>query len=118
MMEERRQFLRAPLSLMVKYKGQEDIMAEAFTGIIGGGGLFIETFNPLPMNREITMELHLPGKIEKTVIEGKVVWNRQSFAGEFAPGMGIKFTKVSKKDQAEISELVTRILVGGTEEGP
>lgn len=117
-MKDRRKFLRAPLSLVVKYKETGNREIEAFTGTIGGGGLFIETFHPLPVNNEgMSIELHLPGSVDKTLLEGKVVWNRKEYVDEFPPGMGIKFTKISRKDQAKINELVTRVLVGGTEEG-
>jgi len=116
-MTERRKFFRAPLSLAVRYRGSKGEDVEAFTGTVGGGGIFIETFYPLPVDSDITIEMHLPGSMKKTVIEGRVVWNRKDYINEYPPGMGIEFTKISRKDQAAINELVTRILVGGTEEG-
>lgn len=117
MMKDRRKFSRAPISLAVKYWDIEKKEIEAFTGTVGGGGVFIETFHPLPVDSDIALELHLPGSAKKTMLEGKVVWNRKEYSDEHPPGMGIKFTKLSRKDQATINELVTRILVGGTEEG-
>lgn len=117
MMQGRRNFLRAPLSLAVKYWDIEKKEEEAFTGTVGGGGVFIETFHPLPVDSDIAIELHLPGSLKKTMLKGKVVWSRKEYSDEYPPGMGIKFTKLSRKDQAVINDLVTRILVGGTEEG-
>lgn len=115
-MKDRRKFLRAPLSLVVKYKDKGNKEVEAFTGTVGGGGIFIATFNPLSINKDISIEMHLPGGVDKTVLEGKVVWDRKDYSDEYPPGMGVMFTKISKNDQARINDLVTRVLVGGTEE--
>lgn len=116
-MKDRRKFLRAPLPLAVKFRDMENKEVDAFTGTIGGGGIFIETFNPPPVDSDITAELCLPGSSDKTIIAGHVVWSRTEYTGEYPPGMGIRFTKVSKKDQARINELISRVLVGGSEEG-
>ncbi len=116
-MKDRRKFSRAPLSLAVRYTDAEGKETEAFTGTIGGGGLFIETFHPLPVHLDIAIELHLPGSTGKTLLRAEVVWNRTEYSEEYPAGMGIKFTRVSRQDQARINELVSRILVGGAEEG-
>ena len=118
MNKERRRYLRAPLSLTVKYHSPESIVIEeGFTSIIGGGGLFIETFHPFTANEVITMELCLPGDVDKTVIEGLVVWTRKEYEGEIPPGMGIKFGKISLKDKKKINDLVTRTLGGKADGG-
>ncbi len=120
-MKDRRKFSRAPLSLIVKYQNAEgkevEAFVEAFTVTIGGGGLFIETFAPLSVHQEISIEIYLPGSTGKTMLKGIVVWSRTEYAEGFSPGMGIRFTRVSRQDQAKINELVTRVLVGGAEEG-
>lgn len=116
-MKERRRFFRAPLSLAVKYRDELGKEIEAFTGTIGVGGLFIETFLPLSVNKDISIELHLPGSAKKTTLKGEVVWSRKEYIEDHPPGMGIKFIDISKNDQARINELITRVLSGGTEEG-
>lgn len=116
-MKDRRNFSRAPLALAVKYQNAEGKEVEAFTVTVGGGGLFIETFAPLPVDQEISIEVHLPGVANKTVLKGTVVWSRTEYAEGASPGMGVRFTRVSRQDQAKINELVTRVLVGGAEEG-
>ena len=118
MNKERRRFLRAPLSLTIKYHSPESIVIEeGFTSVIGGGGLFIDTYRPLSVKDAITMELHLPGYVDKTVIEGMIVWTRKEFAGDIAPGMGIKFGNTSLKDKKKINDLVTRTLGGNADGG-
>ena len=117
MNKERRRFLRAPLSLTIKYHSPESIVIEeGFTSIIGGGGLFIETFHPLSVNDIIIMELYLPGDVDKTMIEGMVAWTRKEYAGDMAPGMGIKFVNVSLKIKGKMNTLVSRTL-GGNADG-
>ena len=117
LMKDRRKFFRAPLSLAVRYTDAEGKETEGFTNTIGGGGLFIETFHPLPVNHDISIELHLPGSTSKTMLKGEVVWSRIEYAEGYPAGMGIRFTRVSRQDQARLNELITRILVGGAEEG-
>lgn len=118
MNKERRRFLRAPLSLTIKYHSPESIVIEeGFTSVIGGGGLFIETFHPLTVNEVITMELYLPGYVDKTIIEGVVVWRRMEFAGDIAPGMGINFVNISLKDKKKVNDVVTRTLGGNADGG-
>ena len=116
-MKDRRKFSRAPLALIVTYQNAEGKKVEAFTGTIGAGGLFIETFAPLPVHQEISIEIYLPGSTGKTMLKGIVVWSRTEYAEGSPPGMSIRFTRVSRQDQAKINELVTRVLVGGAEEG-
>ncbi len=118
MNKERRRFLRAPISLTIKYHSPDSIVIEeGFTATIGGGGLFIETFHPLSENDVVTMELYLPGDIDKTVMEGTVVWARKEFSGDVSPGMGIKFVKISLKDKKKINDLVARTLGGKADGG-
>ncbi len=118
MNKERRLFLRAPLSLTIKYHSPESIVIEeGFTSVIGEGGLFIESFHPLSANEAITMELYLPGDVDKTVIEGIVVWTRKEFKGDISPGMGIKFGNISLKVKKKLNELVTRTLEGNADGG-
>lgn len=118
MNSDRRRFLRAPLSLSIKYHSPDSIVIEeGFTSTIGGGGLFIETFHPMSANEVVTVELFLPGDTDKTVIEGVVVWARKEFEGDIAPGMGIKFIRISLKDKKKISDLVSRTLGGKADGG-
>ena len=83
MNKERRRFLRAPLSLTIKYHNPESIVIEERLQELWGGGLFIETFHPLPVNDVITMELFLPGDVGKTVIEEWSSGTGESMKGTF-----------------------------------
>jgi len=109
-MRERRKFLRAPLSILIRYRGKDNREKEAFTGTVGGGGLFIETPHPMDVNEDISMEFHLPGINKKMSLQGKVVWKRDKYVGEYPPGMGIKFTSISHKDRKLITEVINDLL--------
>ena len=116
MVNEKRKFLRAPLSLAVKIKGGDGNEVEAFTGSLSAGGVFLETFNPFPVDNEITIEMHLPGGDDKTLLTGKVVWMRKGYIEEFPPGMGVKFINIVRKDQVKINNIVQKILEGREED--
>lgn len=115
-MKERRQFHRVPLSLAVKLRDADGRETEVFTGIIGAGGVFIQVFNPLPLEHEVTVEMHLPGSEEKTLLTGKVVWTRKEYVDEQPPGMALKFVNISRKVQVSINNMVLKILEGRAEE--
>ena len=51
---------RISLSIRVKYTTPEGTQFESRAGGIGGGGLFIESFSPLPVGTKIAMEFTLP----------------------------------------------------------
>lgn len=114
-MKERRQFHRVPLSLAVKLRDTDAKETEAFTITLGAGGVFVQVFNPLPLEHEVTIEMHLPWDEEKTLLTGKVVWTRKEYVDEQPPGMGLKFVNISRKVQVGINNMVLKILEGRAE---
>ncbi len=116
MLNEKRKFLRATISLSVMVKAVDGTEAEAFTGTLSAGGVFLETIKPLPVDNELTIEMHLPGGEEKTLISGTVVWNRTGYVDEYPPGMGVKFINILRKDQVRINIIVQKILEGREED--
>ncbi len=109
-MRERRKFLRVPLSILIRYRSKNNKEKEAFTGTIGGGGLFIESPDPLDVDEDIFMEFYLPGVDKKMSLRGRVVWKRDRYIGEYPPGMGIKFISISPKDRKILNEVINDIL--------
>ncbi|MDD5435755.1 MAG: PilZ domain-containing protein [Nitrospira sp.] len=116
MINEKRKFLRAPLSLAVKIKGTDGKEIESFTGTISAGGVFLETVNPVPVDQEIAIEMHLPGGAERTLLTGIVVWMRQKYIEDYPPGMGVKFVNIARKDQVRINNIVQKVLEGREED--
>ena len=110
---KKRNYPRAPLSIRVRYGVPDSNLKEAFTGIMGGGGVSIETVRPLPVGSEIALEFSLPGRSGGIRIEGLVVWVRDEFDPKgLTPGMGVQFRKISLPDREKILDFVMRILMG------
>lgn len=116
MISEKRKFLRASISLSVRVKAVDGADVEAFTGSLSAGGVFLETFKPMPVDHDLTIEMHLPGSEEKTTLTCKVVWNRTGYVDEFPPGMGVMFINILRKDQVRINNIVQKILEGREED--
>ena len=109
----KRNYPRAPLALKIQYGMPSASSKEGFTGTIGGGGVFVETVNPLPAGSSVVLDFSLPGRAGQVRIEGLVVWVRSGFeTKEMGPGMGVQFKKVAEEDREKIMDLVMRILMG------
>lgn len=102
---------RINVALKSKYSGGDRAEMDAITGTIGGGGLFIESGNPLPAGSKINFEVVLPHEPGRPVRgAGEVVWTRSKIEREvFFPGMGIQFKDVSAEDRSRILEFVTAL---------
>ena len=99
---------RAPLALKVRYSTPEGKQFDSLTGGIGGGGLFIESGTPLAPGTEVSVEFALPDRPwEKVKAKGKVAWTRNRPERHLLfPGMGVQFTDIDEKAQAQLVELV------------
>jgi uncharacterized protein (TIGR02266 family) len=105
----KRQFPRLEMGVHVKYVDPDGQVCEGVASAIGGGGLFIEKFNPLPNGTDTRIEFSLPASKKTITVQGKVVWTRKKFVEKFLyPGMGIKFVEISEDDRAELLDFVTR----------
>lgn len=71
-----------------------------FSEDLSDGGLFIATYNVLPIGRELTVKFGLPEGREVTA-EARVVWVREPH-GDVSPGMGVRFTDLDDEDHAAI----------------
>ena len=88
-----RRFRRKAVRVLVDFLGSAGIRCEYAT-ILGAGGLFIETEEPIEIGSPITLRFRLPECDQVHEIEGRVVWHQRTISGEpttRAPGMGIEF---------------------------
>ena len=99
---------RAPLALKVRYTTPEGKQFDSLTGVIGGGGLFIESGAPLSPGTELTVEFALPDRpTEKVKAKAKVAWARHKPERYLLfPGMGIQFMDLDEKIQEDLVSLV------------
>ena len=102
---------RAPLALKVKYTTPEGKQYDSLTGGIGGGGLFIESSQPLAPGTELTVEFALPDRPwEKHKAKAKVAWTRNKPERFLLfPGMGIQFIEIDDRSRNELVELVAAL---------
>lgn len=75
-----------------------------FSEDLSDGGLFIATYNVLPIGREITVTFGLPEGREITA-EARVVWVREPH-GDLSPGMGVRFVDLDGEDHAAILRFI------------
>lgn len=102
---------RAPLAVKVKYTTPEGKQFDSLTGGIGGGGLFIESSQPLAPGTELTVEFALPDRPwEKHKAKAKVAWTRNKPERFLLfPGMGVQFLDIDDKSRSELVELVAAL---------
>jgi len=90
-MPERRVEPRTEVELEVRYQTAQEFLS-AYSRNISGGGIFIRTQQPLPLNREVQLRFSLPGIDRTFMVRGLVVWtNPHPSRSSFPSGMGIKF---------------------------
>ncbi len=77
---------------------------KAYSTNIGGGGLFIETRDLLPVQTMVNLKFTLPDDNEPVQTAGKVVWQRETEE----KGMGIQFINLNSKDEIKINALLRK----------
>jgi uncharacterized protein (TIGR02266 family) len=99
---------RIPKTLSVSYKDKKSFLA-AYTGNISGGGLFIKTDSRLPVGESFLLKLQLSEIPDPLKIECTVAWANKQEEGE-ASGMGIKFSKMSNKDNKRLQSYIKSLV--------
>jgi len=107
-MEERRQDLRGEVAFEVHYGSIQEFLS-AYSGNISGGGIFIRTQEPLPLNHEVRIRFTLPGVTHQFDCRGIVVWANPLPKQSFLPtGMGVKFVDMDAAAKNLIDEFVQK----------
>jgi CRP/FNR family cyclic AMP-dependent transcriptional regulator len=99
---------RIPKTLSVSYKDKKSFLM-AYTGNISGGGLFIKTGSPLFAGESFLLKLQLPEIPDPLKIQCTVAWANKQEEGE-ASGMGIKFSKMSDKDNQRLQSYIESLV--------
>ncbi len=78
---------------------------------VGGGGLFIESQQPLRVGSEVSLEFTLPERPAEWIpAEGTVVWVcPKPDQYTFAAGMGIRFTKIDPAARERVVTMVSAL---------
>jgi len=110
---EKREEIRAPITLKVEYKRLNSFFAD-YTRNISKGGTFIRTERPLPIGTEFHFELQVP-QLEKNLrLRGKVQWvltAEDIEEGEDQePGMGIGFVYKNAAERERVESAVEGLM--------
>ena len=103
-----RKQVRAMFCVSTKYITKKNVII--FSDNISMGGVFLETFEPLPVGTKVTLRFPFKSVLRPIQVQGKVVWNRKDFAegklGNKLPGMAIAFEKLERKNLNFIKEFL------------
>lgn len=99
---------RVSLSARVKYNTPEGIQFDSRANGIGGGGLFIESLEPLPPGTKLSIRFALPDDPSEWLqAKGLVAWVcPKADQYTFSPGMGVRFTDIAPETRDRILEIV------------
>ena len=101
---ERRQDERLDGVIQVEF--EDHLLAETVN--ISGGGVFIRTNDPLDIEEQFYLKLHIPDGQEPAEVLCKVVWtNKYGKESDDLPrGMGVKFIKIKAQDKKRIEDFI------------
>jgi len=107
-----RQDARAQKTLTLTFKNRQSFV-KAYTGNISKAGLFIMTEHPLKEGEQFLLRLQLPDLPEAIKITCEVLWVReQSETEKRPPGMGVKFSKMTKRDNQILNQYFQTLIKG------
>jgi uncharacterized protein (TIGR02266 family) len=88
--------------------GSETNFYTGFTVDVSTGGLFVVTWDMLPVGTHVRLSFTLPGSKDKVSVEGEVRWLRAHNPADpdMLPGMGIKFEEIPKRARELIDAFV------------
>ena len=100
---------RVPVELPIEYAITERVVATSCLNI-SRGGIYIQTPDPPPLNREIILRFAIPGDLEPVRLRGRVVWsNAHAGRNPFPPGMGVQFLDPSPEAAARIEAFIASL---------
>lgn len=105
---ERRSRERVRIEADIGFQSETNFFT-GFSGDLSDGGLFVATYDLLPIGTELTVSFVLPEGHQVTA-RGHVSWIREPIAhdSELHPGMGVAFDEVSEEDRAAILRFTRR----------
>ncbi|MGH7434445.1 MAG: hypothetical protein ACRENE_02140, partial [Polyangiaceae bacterium] len=75
----------------------------------GKGGIFVQTNDPMPAGKQVSVEIQIPGQLATWSAVGRVRWNRApGNGGGRPPGMGIAFIDVDNAVLVAIGKILAR----------
>jgi len=92
------------IEVMVQVEFEEEYWC--FTGSLSRGGAFVLTQNPMDLEDEFSLKIHVPDGREPIEVGCKVIWTNKygQQSKDLRRGMGVKFLKLQPQDQIRIDE--------------
>jgi len=98
---ERRRRARIGCEFEVEFLGDSHLIA-GLTQDISQGGVFIATYQVLPLGAVVSLGLELPSG--RVVVQGVVRWRRDEVDGDWRPGLGIQFIDLDPETVAVLTD--------------
>ncbi|MBN2803943.1 MAG: TIGR02266 family protein [Deltaproteobacteria bacterium] len=104
---ERRYAKRQEVTTELNFQSESNFYM-GFTADISAGGIFVVTWDTVPLGHHITLSFSLPGLKEQIKAEGVVRWVREHNPTDpdLWPGMGIQFDKIDPDAQKAIEHFI------------
>jgi uncharacterized protein (TIGR02266 family) len=104
--DERRNHLRAELEAEVSLESETNFFM-GFSEDISEGGLFVATYDLLPVGSQIQIELALPdGYVVRAIAEVRWVRDLRDESDGVSPGLGLRFVELQPTDRDAITQFV------------
>lgn len=100
--QDRRRWERAKVELPVQYVLEQEL-TNGYIKDIGGGGVKLQTPQPIPDGSYLILQFALEEKNNSVIVKGKPVWRRES-GGHFETG--IEFTDIPEEERNNIIDYV------------
>jgi uncharacterized protein (TIGR02266 family) len=103
---DRRKDTRVDLDVGIGFQSETNFYT-GFSADISEGGLFVATYDVLPLGTELTVSFVLPDGPQVTV-RGRVAWVREpmDFSSDLHPGMGVAFGEVPEEARTAIHRFI------------
>ncbi len=108
--DRRKSLRKSILVLKVKGEGEKGVFF-GYANVLGKGGMFITTINPMEEGSEFSISFRLPGSSLDIKCRCRVAWRRLFNPAERGrePGMGIQFIDISSEMTEAIESFLGRL---------
>jgi uncharacterized protein (TIGR02266 family) len=94
------------IEIMVRVEFEEEYWC--FIGDLSRGGAFVLTQNPMDLEDEFSLKIHVPDGRDPIEVGCKVIWTNKygKQSKDLRRGMGVKFLKLQPQDQIRIEKVI------------
>lgn len=111
--QRRRKYIRLPLTLVVRVKAGDEVIALQ-TQSFGERGLFLKTHTPQPLGSRLELTVQLPGVGQPLAVEAEVVHSILPPVRTGYPGMGVRFLEIPPEVGRTFSDFMEASLTGSS----